>query len=183
MINPQELETPQLKHDKAEYLAKLPDVDRQNVERITELFSQVMAEKGRSGLLLAVGGTITKPLPRKDIDLAIAFERKPGDPAREGSPTVPAFSTAEFRIFQDIINTILEKDPNVGVTKIIEPFMDNHFRDPKILAHDGDVVIVNKDKGGVPIEFSREYVYNKAVSMREIIARRTKPFVVLSEVK
>lgn len=182
MVGPPEFETSPLQHRKADYLSKLPEVDRQNIERLTELFIQVMTEKGRVGLLLAVGGTLTKPLPRKDIDLAIAFKQEPADPNIKDYPDILSFSTAEYRVFRDIINTMLKLDPSYQITKTIEPFMDHEFQNPNILAHDGDVVVVNQFKEGAPLEFSREYTFDRTETMAELITKRDRPFVVLAYV-
>ena len=180
MINPQELGTLQLEHDKTEYLARLPEVDRQNVERIIDLFPQVMHEQVRGGLLLAVGGTINKPLPRKDIDLVIAMRENPDDPKKDDYSDYYQYFLQKFRTFQRIIEAISIKDPRLQIIAVLDPAVDEEFQNPAILKFDGSVKMTNKERGGTLLEFLRIDL-EQFPSTRGV--QKDKSFVVLAEVR
>lgn len=177
MISSQESETPPLEHSKTEYLARLSEVDRQNIEKIVELFPQVMSEQGRAGSLLAVGGTISKPLPRKDIDLIILMQKNPDGPKKDDYPDYYQYFVAKFRIFQKVLEGIVAKAPSLQITAVLDPQIDGVFQSPGILHFDGSVKMTNSKTGGTPLEFLREDL-DQFPHTRGL--QKGKPFVILS---
>lgn len=159
---------------KDEYLARLPDVDRKNILRIGELFEKAMKEIGREGALLAVGGTLTKPLPRKDIDILVVLEPGSSDPEQSKEATLYRRALAEFRILRGVIRTITREDPRFTIKKTIRPEIDELYGTESILKHDGSITV--QPKAGVPIEFMRSPIRGVA----EVIRQRQEPYVTIA---
>lgn len=160
-----------------QYLARLPDIDRNNLERVIELFEEVTQEAGREVCLAAVGGTISEPLPRPDIDLVVVFPHLPTDPKREGFPDYYQFTMAQFTDFREFIGKLLEKDPRFQVMNVYEPEIDQEYGSPSILRHEGSIKVVDPG-GGSTLEFMRRSY--KSFFTQDV--GQKQPYVILTQI-
>lgn len=178
-MNPtKEIEVIPFQVGREQYLARLSDLDRTNMIRIAELFTAAGKKLGREGLLLVVGGTINKPLPRKDIDLVAVLQKNTDDPKREDYGTYYDFALAEFRNFQQLLETMVSQDSKFKIGEVQEPVIDEEYQSPSILKNDGSITITDST-GGTKMEFIRREMKN---SIRDSLSEETRPFVVLASV-
>ena len=174
-----EPQRPTLQMGKEEYLKRLPEIDRSNVLRISELFSIIIQATNREGILLAAGGSVTKSGSRKDIDLGMVFQRKEEDPKRDDYPDYFQYALADFRSFKQFTETMIGKDSQFQISEIIEPTLDLEYNNPAILRNDGTITITSKE-GGTPLEFLRRF---PQPSLLDFKSKQTEPFVILVEEK
>lgn len=160
------------------YLSRLPQEDRIHLQQIGQQFQKVMEGEGRKGALVVVGGTLNKPLPRKDIDILMVLQPHPTD-AQRGSSTELDFALADFKTFQRIVKDITDQNPALQIHKVVEPAMDEEFNSPSILKHDGSITVTNIEKNTTPIEFVR---IRDRGSYQKIMSGTNRPFVILKEV-
>ncbi len=133
--------------DRVKYLEKLTPNDRNNLQTVRRLFK-------KEATLFVVGGSIIKPLPRKDIDIAVVFEESPNDSSDKSKLTPYRKALEEFSVFKQIIEQLIIEDPNFEIETVIEPLISEEFGSEFILRHDGSITLACK-KGGTPIEFTR----------------------------
>lgn len=136
-----------LEINKETYLNRLDQVDRENLLRLAGLFSAGMQRRGVKGALVAIGGTLTKVLPRKDIDTVLVFERTPVSRASEYEVALSDLHVIE-NLCQDLTSS-----SDFKITQTIEPVIDEEFGSPNLLRHDGSVTL--KPPKGLPIEVIR----------------------------
>lgn len=158
-----------LQIDKETYLSRLPDADRENLRMISQLFEEEMRSRGTKGVLLAVGGTLTKPLPRKDIDLAIGLEETK-DFRHDRFENDLQFIREQFNFMEQIMRAIAER-VGFDVKETVEPSLDEEFQSPNILKHMGKITIGKE--GSVPIDIVIEPIGSGPIK---------RPFVVLQDV-
>lgn len=161
------------------YLSRLSKADQDNLRQLTAIFNETLAEQRLQGCLVAVGGTITKPLPRRDIDLLILLQKQPGDPDPKNFPTTYDYATADFQAFRKIIQSIAERDPKLEIAAVIEPAIDEEFGNPDILKHNGSIIVIHKTGQATPFEFVR---IEPQDSYKTFLAKEKRPYVVLKEV-
>lgn len=143
---------PSLSIDKEDYFRRLSEVDSSNLVKIRHLFKQTMKESGLGGALFAVGGTLTKSFPRKDIDVIVVLEPDTHDPDPKTFSSHYRFALADFSVFRKIITEMISKDPQFKIRETIEPAIDEEFDSEEILKHEGSLTM---ETGGIPIEFIR----------------------------
>lgn len=155
-----------LQTDREKYLGRVFPVDRDNLQTLNKLFKEIMRDKRGEGNLFVVGGTITKPLPRKDIDIAVVFEPTSNDTIGETQSTPYRRALEDFKIFKDIIKEMIEKS-GFKIKRIIitEPSFDEEFESESILKHDGSITVVPEI--GTPLEFLRIERRGKVNFIRE----------------
>ncbi|MDO8573759.1 MAG: hypothetical protein Q7R77_03345 [Candidatus Daviesbacteria bacterium] len=170
-----EVQSPEAR--KEAYLSRLSQNDQDNLRKIGEQFKKVMQEEERKGVLVAVGGTVNKPLPRKDIDILVVLQPHQGDIQR-GTSTELDFALKDFQTFRRLIENALNQDPQLQIKEVIEPAMDEEFGSPSILKTDGSIVVASKEEGGMPIEFIR---ISERGSYQEVAAGDKRPFVILEQ--
>ena len=167
-----------LKTGKNEYLQRLSQEDRKNVMSITASFEEVMREKNKKGTLIAVGGSILKQLPRKDIDLVLVLAPTTQDLNRNDFASYHQYSIKDFQAtFKDLVINIVKRNPSFRITEEIEPTLDEEFQTDYILKTDGSITVSTRK--GTPVEFIR---YGEKVTLEELFERVTKPFVILTTV-
>lgn len=162
---------PSIQIEKERYLNRLSEVDRKNLIRLEELFKETMREKNQRGALLVVGGSLTKPIPRKDIDLLFILE----NPQLDKLPLYKDF-LADFRVIQDMVKTMIKKDPNFRIQETIKPAIDEEFGMESLLKHDGSITL--KADKGVPIEFIR----SNQRKVSEAMENMEEPYVMMATV-
>lgn len=163
---------------KEAYLSRLPLNDQINLQNIGQGFRKVLEEERRHGVIAAVGGSINKPLPRKDIDLLIVLQPHIDD-AQKGTSTELDFAIRDFQIFKHIVEKVCTQNPSLQIQEIIEPTMDEEFNSPSILKTDGSITVANKNNDSMPIELVRS---RKRGSYQEVAAQVDRPFVILEHV-
>lgn len=168
-----------LEISKEDYLSRLPSVDQANVQTIIGLFQETAEETQVKGSLLAVGGILTKPLPRPDIDLLVILQENSSGVGMQMYSDYYQLSLADFKIFADFVQKMLKKDQGkpFRITRTNEPAIDEEFDTPNILKHDGSIIISNKS-GGVPLELIRS---GSRSSYQSVISKGKRPFAVLTE--
>lgn len=160
--------------DREEYLKRLTTIDRGNLQTVGRLFSESATKKERTGTLFVVGGSITKPLPRKDIDIAVVFEKTPNDFSYKSGFTPYRRALEDFSVFRQVFEQLIIADPNFEIRTVIEPLIDEEFESESILKHDGSITLACK-KGGTPIEFIR--IEERGAD--NFIKRSKEPFTLL----
>lgn len=144
---------PSLEVSKEEYFKRIPETEARDLERIGQLMAEGMRERQLEGAMFVVGGSITKPWPRKDIDALLIFEDNNHLPKLESYPTRYRYSMADFELLRGLVKEITTKDPQFEITDMIEPAIDEEFRSESILKHDGSITL--KTENGTPIEIVR----------------------------
>lgn len=170
-------EQSQPKLDKEQYLARLPDIDQSNLRSLIQIFEEVCQETQRGMSLVAVGGTISKPMPRHDIDLLIIFQKLPSDLDSRQYSNYFEFYKVRFKTLEDFIRGAVTKDSKFQVTDIIYPALDEEYQSPSILKHGGSMTLINQD-GGMPLEFIH---MTDLGSPQEVMANEKRPFVILTQ--
>ena len=182
---PTNLEVPQPQLETEQYLSRLSPIDRNRLLRISDLFGKVMTETKRNGTLIAIGGTLTKPLPRNDIDLLIVLSGDPSDPQKKDFPNVYAYSLADFEIFKDLVSKMVKKDPTFQIREVHGPLIDIEFDSPNILSHEGAILIASSDKESTPIEFLRDPDrgnYKTVMIANSAPYQPVRPYVLLADI-
>ncbi len=156
------------------YLAKFTAAgeteNKSNIENLIQRFRFLVQEQGRTGMLHAVGGTVNKPLPRKDIDVLVTLNAKDDIPQ---IPTEDLYEKAErkFNSFQAFINDMVINS-GFEIEKVTPPAPDNDY--PNVPKNDGSITI--KKGAGVPIEL----IVNPE---ENILTEPNYPAIMLTQVK
>ena len=140
--------------DLKDYLARLPEADHKNLRSLTESISNVLRERNRRGSIKAVGGTIDKPLPRKDLDITFRLEEEEGDAKLDEHPNYLEYSKVRFQILREIVEEAAKRNQNLSIEEITEPIIDEEHQSLSILKNDGSIKI--KPKEGMIIEIIRK---------------------------
>jgi len=114
--------------------------DRKNIEEITEKFLNTLHNQSRKGTLHAVGGTITKRLPRPDIDIVMTLDVRNGDPIRAGHEDILSFELRQFELFKSIVNEML-KNTRFKKIKSILPSLDDNYGHLGMMKNNGIIEI------------------------------------------
>jgi hypothetical protein len=127
--------------DKERYLDSLSTENRQNVEAVSDAFLSQLRKIGRSGALIAVGGTVkpaTIGTPRKDVDLFAVID---------GSNS-----------FDDWLGRIkaISQEAGIKVSDVQMPIPDKEYNEAFNI-HDGSVTL--RPNSGVPIEIVNAEVW------------------------
>ncbi|SRR5258708_3460129 len=56
------------------FYRRLTQTDQDRVQKFVQAYEETLSEEGRSGVVIAVGGSVYKQHPRKDIDLVLFFD-------------------------------------------------------------------------------------------------------------
>lgn len=180
---PQEFNQPD--HLKEEFLHQLSSADKENLKRMTQLFRSALKDLKRSGALLVVGGILTKPLPRPDIDLTIILGQDPSDPDEKDFQNHHLYALADFKIFKDITKRMVEKDSSFSIVEIQEPAIDIEFQSPNILSHEGLILVASPNKESTPIEFLRDPDrgdYKAVMTANSAPYQPIRPYVLLTDI-
>ncbi len=133
---------------KETFLNRINEPDRANIEAIQKAFEDILRNKGLKGALLVVGGILTKPLPRKDIDIIVVIE---SDKSWQKYENNFKYAGEKFRELVELSEQIIERNPGFSIVETLEPAIDEEFGTPSILKHDGTLKL--KKEGTTPIEF------------------------------
>lgn len=163
-----------IKVDREEYLRRLTSIDRNNLQTLRGLFGEAATKKKRTGALFVVGGSIIKPLPRKDIDIAVVFEEIPNDFSDGNKLTPYRQAIKDFSVFKQVFEELTIRDDSFKIEHTVEPLIDEEFGSESILKHDGSITLACK-KGGTPIEFIR--ITDRGAD--NFIKQSKEPFVLL----
>ena len=157
-----------------EYLAKLPPVDTINITEIASRYRDALVAKGAKGSLIAVGGSVDKQFPRKDIDILMLFDSEKAD--SQTAETGIERATRDFNAtFKPLVSAIAPQEEGFTVIEEIEPAVDEEYQNPNLLKHDGTIAV--KKGGGTPIEFIRN---SSAGNIQGFAENSRRPWVLLS---
>jgi hypothetical protein len=135
-----------------EYLTKLSLQDRANLDSIRSRYRKILEERGQRGNLIVVGGSIDKPLPRKDIDVLVITEKLTS--VSDENKTGIEKAKYDFDTnFKPIIEVVAPEEDGFKTQSVFEPAVDEEYQNPNLLKHDG-TILVTKDRS-TPIEFIR----------------------------
>ena len=163
--NPEEI-------NREDFMTRLTEPDRSNITRLISTFKKTMGERRQKGGVMAVGGIIEKPPPRKDIDLRVVVET---GRTREDHNSQYELAMDKFRALQDIASQIILEDQDMKITDVLEPTIDEEFQSSAILKHEGTIKI-EKD-GTTPIEL----LNSLASTFEEEAKIQVRPFVILAK--
>lgn len=146
------IETPNSEHSKEEYLENLPLQDRENLLKVAGIFKEHLRQEGKEGYLIAVGGTLTKQLPRPDIDIVVMIQDPSKKLVRGNFTDFYQYMKANFTQLKEFINQVTDRDTDFEVIQIYDPEIDD-LDSPGILRHDGSITITNKQHPGMLLQF------------------------------
>ena len=152
-----------------EALARMPEKDRENLVRITQAFTPVMQERHLRGALVLVGGALTKPFPRKDIDVRMIIDTGeiPEDLGDEYSLALKKYQTTK-----SILGDMAKRVQRVVVKEAVGPqVLHDH---PNQLEHEGTLIV--EAEGATPIEFMNTLSGN----VQEFVSNQTGEFSFLA---
>lgn len=165
-------ETRSLNEIKIESLSTLfPRQDVENLDKLYTFFEELSKQKNLGISLMIVGGSLTKPFPRKDIDILAFFEKDKDFPEIDFDSRHFEYSKAVFQRFRNLVDEIRKQ--NDVEMEYRQPALDEEFAGSDILKHDGSIIV--KFKRGTPIELVPR-MESKNVVERPVNAR---PFAVL----
>ncbi len=131
--------------DRTSYLERFTSAgetdDRTNIETLIQRFEDVTDEQGITGNIYAVGGTLKKNLPRKDIDLLITAEKI-------GS-AIPPTGLERFGILKELVGKMVN-GTKIRIQETQEPVPHPEYGHLGAMQRDG-VIKLTPEKG-VPIE-------------------------------
>ena len=160
-----------------EYLARMTKEDRQNLQMLGSAFAQVLHEQQRNGALIVVGGTLTKQLPRKDIDLIVILEGERDD-SKVGEKSGYDLAMEQFGTLENLLREITTKTRSLAVERTQPPSIDEEYQNPNILKSDGSIIL--KSGNGTPIEIIRS---PKKQTYEEFKAgEKKRPYILLERV-
>ncbi len=154
-----------------DFMSRLTEPDRMNISSLISAFEKKMRERQQKGGMMAIGGIMEKPLPRKDIDIRVVLET---GRARGDYDSQQELAMDKFRALQDIVSQILLENHDMRITDVLEPTIDEEFQNPAILKHEGTIKI-EKD-GTTPIEL----LNTTGSTFEEEVKRQRRPFAILA---
>lgn len=151
-----------------EALAGIPEKDRENLVRITQAFTPVMQERNMKGALVLVGGALTKPFPRKDIDVRMIIETEEKQEDLEDTYTL---AVKKYQTTKSILEDMAKRAKGFVVKEAVEPQILHD--QPNSIKHEGTLVV--QVEGATPIEFMNTLSGN----VQEFVSSQTSKFSVL----
>lgn len=161
---------------KEHYITRLSPDDQKNLQTVESFFRKCIESEKKKGSLYAVGGSITKPPPRPDIDLVIRFDEN--DSTQQGETHIQRAERSHAKL-KAFLEDFVAKNPDFQIDeeKSVQPAIDEEFGSPNILKHEGSVVL--KGRSGTPLEFVN---LARTGTHQDIMGKESRPFVVLASV-
>lgn len=157
----------------AEYFAKLPSEDRETIKTLASKYKETLQKRGATGSLVAVGGSLDRPFPRKDIDLLMLVKQVQDFPQ---SGTEIEIALRDFNEnFRPIVETVAGQQDGFVIVEVIEPAVDEEYQNSNLLKHDGAISV--RKVNGTPIDFIRNSATN---DLAEFAKDSKRPWVLLS---
>ena len=154
------------------YLSRLPQGDVANLMHLVQNITDGLANKGKRNVIMVVGGSINKPLPRKDIDMKLLLDND----ERDSHMTPYKESCRKYSKLQGIMRDAIS-DGYFRIEEETPPAIDEEFNSESILKFTG-VIKIQAVHGGTPIE-----IINEQDGIDTFRTNETRPFVVLAESK
>jgi len=159
----------QIEMKPSQFIDKLSPVDRNNMARLTQGLVKSLSEQNMHGAIVGVGGILTKPAPRKDIDCVILLNMN-----GNRSDTQYDIATKRMNILEPVVRGIeKESDGFFKISEIVEPKIDHMHEDMGYTIDDGDIQIQPKD--GTLIDL----IPRSEESLEKHIQKQYEPFAVL----
>lgn len=171
---PQEVQAKAISKD--HLFSRLNPEDIENLKNVSDKLERILREEAMEGSLLVVGGAIDKPMPRKDIDLAVYIKPnwKKGNVMTELEKAQKSYIALKS-IAEDIVKAI----PGMQMGEQIEPALmeDGSQESHNKLKTQGSVQL--RPEKGIPLELIN-YHQDPTISQAGI---PTRPYVLLSKVE
>lgn len=152
-----------------QFINKLSSTDRNNLTRLTGSLTKILLGQGLHGAIIGVGGVLTKPAPRKDIDCVIMLNMN-----RDPSGTQYDIAIRRMRILEPVARRIEEVSEGFfKISKIVEPRRDHMHEELGLTLDDGVIQIQPQD--GILIDL----IPRSERNIEEYIKRQSEPFAVL----
>lgn len=117
---------------------QIPELEKKNVKQLRTLLDKAASDLQHKIKTSVVGGTISKPWPRKDIDLLCSILDLQNIQVK-GSRQERA--TESLGILEQILRKAIGDDEEFKIQEIVKPFPVGEFRNPNILEHYGTIVV------------------------------------------
>ena len=127
----------------------IPENESKNIRELFSALKKAGQEKGFKVETEVVGGVLSKPWPRKDIDATFRVLGYKG----KGSTGLEC-AKDEFKNLSETVKRATEINQDFSIVKEMEPAMDEEFGSPNILKFDGSIQI--RPKTGTIIELIRK---------------------------
>ncbi len=152
-----------------QFIDKLSTTDRNNLVNLTGSLTKNLLEQGFHGAIVGVGGVLTKPAPRKDIDLVVMLNMND-----EPSDTQYSTSTKRMDVLVPVVKRIEEESKGFfRVSEVVEPKINHDFEALGLTIDDGDIQIQPKD--GTLIDV----IPRSEENLEKFIQRQTNSIAVL----
>jgi hypothetical protein len=157
-----------------EFLNRLPQADRINLETLVEAFQATSQTSEFAIALVGVGGVLTKDWPRKDMDVVLILDDADAAvlPNREDYPNNWEFALAEFGLIRLLVEDATQ-GAGAEIKQVILPSYFEELQDPNMIRGDGSITI--QFSSGIPVEIIRSAVRN----IGDFKASQTRPYAVL----
>ncbi|MBI4080359.1 MAG: hypothetical protein HY430_01160 [Candidatus Levybacteria bacterium] len=160
---------PPLEIAKDAFLKRLPEAERTALDETASTLASTLLGQNRRGAIVAVGGSLRKPWPRKDIDLVLVRED------HTGNPHSVDYSREDFHVLRSVAEEAARQNPDIAITETLEPQPDEEFGG-LFLRFDGKVTLQHR-ASSVPFEVIRSADKN----LEEFIENRRSLYVILSQ--
>ncbi|MBI5356045.1 hypothetical protein HZB78_00335 [Candidatus Collierbacteria bacterium] len=150
--------------DRENYLDSLEQADQHNVEAVSDAFLSHLTKNGKTGILIAVGGTVksaTFGIPREDVDLLAVIN-----------------GANDFDDWLEQIKQV-SQETGIAVSKVLKPVPDREYDIPNFNIHDGSVELA--PDLGVPIEIVNTEVWKNVETALEELRAEASSFSVLAQ--
>lgn len=130
-----------LERDATAFFQNLHPVDQTNIAALTGALSETAVHRGLHGAIIGVGGVLTKPAPRKDIDCVVLFYDTLG----------PLYNDAVkvFKTFEALVHQV-SKHGGFKVVNTLAPEENIEMGIPGMTRKDGNIEL--KPREGIAID-------------------------------
>ncbi|OGG35541.1 hypothetical protein A2363_03375 [Candidatus Gottesmanbacteria bacterium RIFOXYB1_FULL_47_11] len=124
------------------FYEKLSGIDKQNVQELVHQFGVSATALDLHGAVIGIGGTLTKPAPRKDADLIVLLYDSLG---RQYHDAVKVFSR-----FQELVTKAVQLGSGLAIEEINPPKRDHMYEEHGLTLDDGHILV--RPKNGIIID-------------------------------
>lgn len=171
-----EIRTPHPQISEDELYNRLGEIDKSNITTLSTTLKYVLEQMNRTGKIMIIGGVLTKPLPRKDIDAIFVLEPHENDPVLSSFPNEYEWAVEDFKLYCQIAAEIIKRTPDqFAIQEETPPAILEELQNPNILKFNGSIKI--KPAKGTVIEIIRE---PKRIPISQAAALARGPYTILS---
>jgi hypothetical protein len=153
-----------------QFIDKLSPTDRTNMTLPTDSLIKRLSGQGMHGAIIGVGGVLTKPAPRKDIDCVVMLHI----PRSDGTDFDKAVRCLD--LLASSVRKDMESSSNrFQIKAVLPPTLDRDYGQEFGILTDAGVIQI-QPQDGTPIDLIPGYDEN----LVEYLKTETKPFTVLA---